>query len=105
MRDAATVLGMLHDRGTRGGKVDDLYRQLYNPQLYLRAYGRIYSNDGAMTKGINDDTVDGMSLSKINAIIESLKAGTFRWTPVRRTYIAKKNGKKKEAAWPANLDG
>ena len=58
MRDAATVLGMLQDRGTRGLKVDDLYRQLYNPQLYLRAYGRIYSNDGAMTKGGTSETAD-----------------------------------------------
>jgi hypothetical protein len=65
MRDATTVLGMLQDRGTRGLKVHDLYRQLYNPQLYLRAYGRIYSNDGAMTKGINDDIVDGMSLCAV----------------------------------------
>lgn len=104
MRDATTVLGMLHDRGTRRKNVDDLYRQLYNPHLYLRAYGRIYSNDGAMTKGINDDTVDGMSLGKINAIIESLKAGTFRWTPVRRMYIAKKNGKQRPLGLPTWTD-
>jgi group II intron reverse transcriptase/maturase len=104
MRDATTVLGMLHDRGTRRENVDDLYRQLYNPHLYLRAYGRIYSNDGAMTKGINDDTVDGMSLGKINAIIESLKAGTFRWTPVRRMYIAKKNGKQRPLGLPTWTD-
>src|SRR6266487_883381 len=104
MRDATTVLGMLQDRGTRGLKVHDLYRQLYNPQLYLRAYGRIYSNDGAMTKGVNDDTVDGMSLNTIKEIIESLKAGTFRWTPVRRTYIAKKNGKKRPLGLPTWTD-
>jgi group II intron reverse transcriptase/maturase len=104
MRDATTVLGMLQDRGTRGGKVHDLYRQLYNPLLYLRAYGRIYSNDGAMTKGVNDDTADGMSLNKINEIIESLKQGTFRWTPVRRTYIDKKNGKKRPLGLPSFTD-
>ena len=104
MRDATTVLGMLHDRGTRGVKVDELYRQLYNPHLYLRAYGRIYSNDGAMTKGINDDTADGMTLNKIKAISEALKAGTFRWTPVRRTYIAKKNGKQRPLGLPSFTD-
>jgi retron-type reverse transcriptase len=95
MRDAETVLGMLQDRGTRGLKVHDLYRQLYNPLLYLRAYGRIYSNDGAMTKGVTDETADGMSLSKIEEVIQSLKQGTFRWTPVRRTSIPKKNGTKR----------
>jgi group II intron reverse transcriptase/maturase len=104
MRDAETVLGMLRDRGTRGLKVDDLYRQLYNPLLYLRAYGRIYSNDGAMTKGGTSETADGMSLDKIEEIIASLKRGTFRWTPVRRTYIAKKNGKKRPLGLPSFTD-
>lgn len=100
MRDAETVLGMLQARGTRGLKVDDLYRQLYNPLLYVRAYGRIYSNDGAMTKGATTETADGMSLAKIEEIIESLKRGTFRWTPVRRTYIPKKNGKQRPLGLP-----
>jgi hypothetical protein len=87
VRDSATVLGMLQDRGKRGLPVDDLYRQLYNPHLYLRAYARLYSNDGAMTKGPTEETVDAMSLKKISEIIELLKQERFRWTPVRRTYI------------------
>jgi hypothetical protein len=40
MRDAATVLGVLRDRGRRGLPLERLYRQLFNPQLYLMAYGR-----------------------------------------------------------------
>jgi retron-type reverse transcriptase len=92
MRSSETVLGMLQDRGKRGVPIQDLYRQLYNPQLYLRAYARLYSNDGAMTKGTTDETVDGMSLGKIDEIIALLKQERFRWTPVRRTYIPKKNG-------------
>ncbi len=38
MRRAETVLGAIHDRGTRGLPLEDIYRQLYNPDLYLRAY-------------------------------------------------------------------
>jgi hypothetical protein len=34
MRSSETVLGMLQDRGKRGVPMQDLYRQLYNPQLY-----------------------------------------------------------------------
>ena len=41
MRNATTVLGIIRDRGTRGLPVKDLYRQLWNPDLYLLAYGRI----------------------------------------------------------------
>jgi hypothetical protein len=52
MQNAETVLGVLRERGRRGLPVDELYRQMFNPQLYLLAYGRIYSNHGAMTAGV-----------------------------------------------------
>jgi retron-type reverse transcriptase len=94
MRDADTILTIIRERGGRGLPLEDVYRQLYNPALYLRAYGRIYRNDGAMTHGVTVETVDGMSLEKIQAIIESLKAERYRWTPVRRTYIEKKGSTK-----------
>ena len=51
MQSAETVLGVLRERGRRGLPCNELYRQLFNPQLYLLAYGRIYSNQGAMTPG------------------------------------------------------
>src|SRR5438034_2166832 len=104
MRSSETVLGMLQDRGKRGLPMQDLYRQLYNPQLYLRAYARLYSNEGAMTKGTTEETVDGMSLKKIFKIIELLKQEQFRWTPVRRRYIPKKNGKMRPLGLPTWTD-
>jgi group II intron reverse transcriptase/maturase len=90
MRSAETVLGIIQDRGRRGLPLEDIYRQLYNPNLYLLAYGKIYRNDGAMTPGATPETVDGMSQVKIGAIIEALRRERYRWTPVRRTYIEKK---------------
>jgi len=48
-----------------------------------------------MTKGSTTETVDGMSLRKINAIIEALRYERYQWTPVRRVYIEKKNSTKK----------
>jgi hypothetical protein len=44
MQNAETVLSVLRERGRRGLPCDELYRQLFNPQLCLLAYGRIYSN-------------------------------------------------------------
>ncbi len=93
MRNAETVLAVVRDRGKRGLPLEDVYRQLYNPDLYLRAYGRIYSNDGAMTRGTTKETADGMSLDKIEALIAELRNERFRWTPVRRVDIPKKGGK------------
>ena len=71
MRDAETVLAIIRERGKEGHDLEDVYRQLYNPDLYLRAYGRIYRNAGAMTKGITEETVDGMSQRRIEEIINS----------------------------------
>ena len=95
MRDADTILTIIRERGGRGLPLEDVYRQLYNPALYLRGYGRIYRNDGAMTRGVTAETVDGMSLEKIRAIIELLRSERYRWSPVRRTYIEKKGSTKK----------
>ena len=72
MRNAETVLNVIRERGERGLPLEHIYRLLYNRNLYLRAYGRIYSNQGATTKGITAETMDGMSLAKIDRIIEAL---------------------------------
>src|SRR3954454_9735718 len=95
MRDAERILGIIEERGRKGLPLEDVYRQLYNPELYLRGYGKIYRNDGAMTPGSTPETVDEMSLGKIRGIIELLKSERYRWTPVRRTYIEKKGSTKK----------
>jgi group II intron reverse transcriptase/maturase len=93
MQNAGTVLDVLRDRGRRGLPCDELYRQLFNPHLYLMAYGRIYSNDGAMTPGADGETADGMTLEGIGRIISALRAERYRFQPVRRVWIPKKNGK------------
>ncbi len=64
------------------------------------AYGKIYRNKGAMTHGVTDETPDGMSLTKIDALIEALRYERFQWLPARRTYIPKKNGKKRPLGMP-----
>ena len=54
-----------------------LYRYLLRPDIYYVAYQNLYSNKGASTKGILDDTADGFSEEKIKKIIQSLKDGTY----------------------------
>src|SRR5260370_12890392 len=93
MRSAETVLSIIRERGKQGLPLEDIYRQLYNPGLYVMAYGSLYANAGAMTPGSTSETVDGMSVAKIERLIDDLRHERYRWTPVRRTYIAKKNGK------------
>ena len=104
MQNAEAVLGVLRERGRRGLPCDELYRQLFNPQLYLLAYGRIYSNKGAMTPGASAETVDGMSLEKIDRIIDAMRHERYRFQPVRRIYIPKKSGKLRPLGLPSWSD-
>jgi group II intron reverse transcriptase/maturase len=104
MQSAEAVLDVLRERGRRGLPCDELYRQLFNPQLYLMAYGRIYSNKGAMTPGVTEETVDGMSLGKIDRIIEAMRHERYRFSPARRIYIPKKNGKLRPLGLPTWSD-
>src|SRR5690349_9706698 len=96
MRNANTIFTVIRDRGRRGLPLERIYRLLFNRNLYLRAYAKLYPNKGAMTQGTRPETVDGMSLEKIDTIIEALRHERYRWTPARRTHIPKANGK----TWP-----
>jgi group II intron reverse transcriptase/maturase len=104
MQNAETVLEVLRERGRRGLPCDELYRQLFNPGLYLRAYGRIYANHGAMTPGADGETADGMALAKIGRIIDALRHERYRFQPVKRIYIPKKSGKKRPLGLPSWSD-
>ena len=89
MRNAEIILGIIRNRGERRLPLENIYRQLFNRELYLCAYNRLYKNDGAMTPGSTSETVDAMSLEKIDTIIEQLRYEKYRWTPVRRVMIPK----------------
>ena len=104
MRTADTILGLIRERGKKGLPLERVYKLLFNRDLYLMAYGKIYRNAGAMTHGVTDETPDGMSLTKIDAIIEALRYERYQWLPARRTYIPKKNGKKRPLGMPVWSD-
>jgi group II intron reverse transcriptase/maturase len=104
MQSAETVLGVMRERGRRGLPLERLYRQLFNRELFLVAYGRIYSNKGSMTPGASAETVDGMSLAKIDAIIGALRTESYRWSAARRVYIPKRNGRRRPLSMPSWSD-
>jgi group II intron reverse transcriptase/maturase len=104
MRKADIYLDIHRNRGSRGLPLEHVYKHLFDPELYLRAYGKIYRNAGATTKGTTEETVDGMSLQKIHRIIDLLKAERYQWTPARRTEIPKANGKMRPLGLPTWSD-
>jgi len=102
------VLGVLRERGRKGLPLTQLYRQMFNRDLYLAAYGRIYSNQGAMTPGPSQETADGMSEGLIDEVIGQMRRERYRFSPARRAWIPKKNGKLRPLglpSWPDKLVG
>jgi group II intron reverse transcriptase/maturase len=104
MQEAEVVLSVLRERGRKGLPLTQLYRQMFNKDLYLLAYGNIYSNKGAMTPGASEETADGMSEEKIDQITELMRHERYRFSPARRVYIPKKNRKLRPLGLPSWSD-
>ena len=100
MRTADTLLNMIQARGQRQLPLDEVYRQLYNPDMSLRADAKLDKNDGALTPGTTGETVDGMSLDEIDRVIAAIRHERWKWPPVRRTYVEKPKGGKRPLGMP-----
>ena len=100
MRTAKTILTVIQERGKERKPIERVYKLLFNRELYLNAYAKLYPNKGALTKGVTEETADGMSIRKIDRMIELLREEKYQWKPVRREYIPKKNGKKRPLGIP-----
>src|SRR5581483_5719203 len=95
MQKADVVLSAIRKCGEEGEPLQRVYRQLFNRELYLLAYGKIYRNAGATTPGSDAETVDGMSIERIEKLINLLRYERYMWKPVRRVYIEKKHSTKR----------
>ena len=94
MRNPANVLNSFSTHSNLPGyKFERLYRILFNEEMYYTAYQNIYAKPGNMTEGISDNTIDQMSLSRIETLINMIRDESYHPLPARRTYILKKNGK------------
>lgn len=105
MRNPRVVLdNLLSKTREEGYKFQRLYRNLYNPEFYLMAYGKMYAKEGNMTEGTDGKTIDGMSLERIDALIERLRDESYQPVPSRRKYIEKANGGKRPLGIPSTDD-
>ncbi len=101
-RNPEKVLNSLSKHsGNVGYRFERLYRNLFNEEMFYIAYQNIYAKPGNMTEGSDGKTIDEMSLSRIEKLISALKDETYQPNPARRTYIPKKNGKKRPLGIPS----
>lgn len=105
MRNPERILSSLAEHSKKNEyRYHRIYRILYNPEMFLRAYEKIYPNNGSMTAGTDGMTIDGMSLKRIDNIIEALKSEKYQPHPAQRTYIPKKSGGKRPLGIPSADD-
>ena len=98
-------LDIVHKLGKKGYPLSGVYRRIQDKELFLAAYGKLYANSGATTVGTDpEDTVDGMSIERIENILQQLHDGTYQWKPVRRVQIPKANGKQRPLGIPSWSD-
>ncbi|WP_314727639.1 group II intron reverse transcriptase [Serratia fonticola] len=93
----------------QGHKVKKLHKIMCsNKDLWAQAYANIYSNRGAMAKGIDNNTMDEMSVDRIISLIETINSNTYSPKPCRRIYIPKDaqkpNGKRRPLGIPTGDD-
>ena len=92
MQNAEQLLQAMSKMGEKRIPLTRVYRSLFSQDLFLAAYDKIARNHGALTPGTERETVDGMSLNRIQRIIEQQRNERFRFRPARRILIPKKSG-------------
>lgn len=97
-------LNAISDISKQGKRVNGLFRLLENPEIWKLAYSNIYGNKGAITKGVDNNTLDGFSYKRVENLINSIKNGSYMNKPVRRVQIPKKNGKTRPLGIPNGDD-
>ena len=78
----------------QGKPINGLFRLLASPVVWEEAYGRIATNHGDATAGADGQSLDGFSRQRLQSIIDRVMTDTYRFTPARRVYIPKTNGKR-----------
>lgn len=100
------ILSILNQKSKHDEKYlfNRIYRNLYNKEFYLNAYGKMYSKEGNLTPGADGKTIDGFKVECIEKLIEKLKEEKYYPNPAKRVYIPKKNGKSRPLGIPSFED-
>ncbi len=102
---ADKYLSIINDRGKTRKPLSRVYRNMRQTGMFLKAYANLYSNAGATTTGTDpNDSIQGMSLQRIDTIVQKLKNGVYQWKPARRVYVPKSNGKERPISIPGWTD-
>lgn len=75
-----------------------------DPNFLVAAWVRIRSNSGSLTPALSKETLDGIHLSWFEETANTMRNGIFQFSPSRRTYISRPDGKKRPLTIPSPRD-
>lgn len=88
----------------QNGKYIEVYKWISSKEMLELVYRNLSSNEGSMTAGMDDKTVDGMRENIIIELSQKLKQESYRFTSMKRVYIPKGNGKMRPLGIPTIYD-
>lgn len=75
-----------------------------DPNFLIAAWVKIKSKSGSLTPALNKDTLDEIELSWFEETANTMRNGKFQFSPSRRIYTPKPNGKKRPLTIPSPKD-
>ena len=81
-----------------------IYRDLIKPESLLKAYEAVSSKASANTLATTNETLDGTSLTTLAKLHNELSDHSFKFKPIRRVDIPKKDGKTRPLGIPNPRD-
>jgi group II intron reverse transcriptase/maturase len=82
----------------------DIFRILNKDDIWIAAYEKLKGNKGALTPGSTPETMDGMSLERLKRLKNQVCMETYKFKPVKLTYISQGNGKRRPLGLPTAND-
>jgi retron-type reverse transcriptase len=85
-------------------KCNNLSIIMSDPNFLLSAWVRVRSNNGSLTPAMNSDTLDDIDLAWFQKTANIMRNGIFQFSPYKRTYISRPDGKKQSLTIPSPKD-
>lgn len=85
-------------------KHKDIFRCLNKEELWVIAYENIKSNKGALTKGSNNETLDGTSMERLERLKNKVYSEQYKFNEVKLVYIPRPDGRKRPLGLPTAND-
>ena len=87
--NAANLKETINKHKNKDGRYKNLLRIISDISTLQLAYSIIKRNPGSSSKGVNNQTLDRMSLKYLSKISNKVKNGRFKFSPSRRVLVSK----------------